>query len=188
MKARSDYVPSLPNTEALSFDFALDEHGWASLNISVGERAFQIPAFGNTTDGLGDLVRAALQVVTGETHVGVVFDEEPQRWGLALEPVGLSHDLRRIARLTVRDGGISLSAEGWSNRAVWQWSTKPVFEGFVTTDDFARATHLVAANARERYDDETYRERWGYAESLRGFPLRGLTALEAALAVPEYRE
>lgn len=188
MKAYSDYVPNLPNTEALSFDFELDEHGWASLKVSIGERTFQIPAFGDTTDGLGDLVRAALQVVTGATHVGVVFDGEPRRWGLALEPVGLSHDLRRIARLTVRDGGTSLRAEGWSNQAVWQWTAKPLIEGFVETDDFARAAHLVTADARERYDDVTYRDRWGYAGSLEGFPLRGLAALEAALAVPEYRE
>ena len=188
MKAYSDHMPSLPNTEHLSFDFELHKHGWASLKISIGKRAFQIPSFGDTTDGFGDLVRAALQIVTGGTHVGVIFDQEPRRWGLALESAGLSHDLRRIARLTVRDGGTSLTSEGWSNPAVWKWETPPVLEGYVATDDFARATQVVAASARQRYDDKTYREKWRYYASLEGFPLRGLTALEAALAVPEYRE
>ena len=183
-----DYLPSVPKAEALSFGFELHEAGWASLEIVIGGRTFAIPAFGVTTDGLGELVRAALQIATGESHVGVVFDEEPQRWGLALEPAGLSHNNERIARLTLRDGGTALSADGWSNPAVWRWAAQPVLEGYVATDAFADAVLVVAASARTRYSDDVYRERWGYAGSLEGFPLRGLKALEAALAVAEYRE
>jgi hypothetical protein len=188
MEAYSKYVPEVADPEAISFAFELHEHGWASLGITVGGRSVQIPRFGYTTDGLGDLVRAALIIAAGERYVGVIFDEEPQRWGLALEPAGLSRDLRRIARLTVRDGGTSLDADGWSKRSVWEWNAPPVLEGYVSTDDFARATHLVATSARQRYDDTTYRQRWGYHGSLEGFPLRGLVALEAALTVAEYRE
>lgn len=188
MEAYSKYVPNVPDPEAISFAFELQDHGWASLGISIGVRSFQIPGFGYTTDGLGDLVRAALLIAAGERYVGIIFDEEPQRWGLALEPSGLSKDLRRIARLTVRDGGTSLDDDGWSNPSVWKWKSQPVLEGFVSTDDFARATLLVATSARQRYDDTTYRQRWGYHGSLEGFPLRGLVALEAALSIAEYRE
>lgn len=183
-----DYLPSVPEPESVGFRFDLHNAGWASLETSVGGRSFMIPAFGYMTDGLGDLVRAALQVATGETHVGVIFDEEPQRWGLALEPAGLSNANERIARLTIRDGGTALSAEGWSNPAVWRWATQPVLEGYVATDTFAHAVQIVTASARARYSDVVYRERWGYHGSLEGFPLRGLKALQAALATTEYRE
>ena len=183
-----DYLPSVPEPELVGFSFELHDAGWASLETKVGRRSFTIPAFGNMTDGLGDLVRAALQVATGESYTGVIFDEEPQRWGLALEPSGLSDANERIARLTIRDGGTALSADGWSNRPVWRWATKPVLEGFVETDTFAHAVQIVAASARARYSDAVCRERWGYPGSREGFPLRGLKALEAALAITEYRE
>jgi hypothetical protein len=71
-----DYLPNVPEAEMLSFGFELYESGWASLTILVGGRTFTIPAFGSMTDGLGDLVRAALQIATGGSHVGVLFDEE----------------------------------------------------------------------------------------------------------------
>lgn len=183
-----DYLPSVPEPEVVGFSFELHDAGWASLETKVGGRSFTIPAFGYMTDGLGDLVRAALQVATGESHIGVIFDEEPQRWGLALEPAGLSDTNERIARLMIRDGGTALSADGWSNLAVWRWATQPVLEGFVETDTFAHAVQIVTASARARYSDAVYRERWGYHGSLEGFPLRGLKALETALAITEYRE
>jgi hypothetical protein len=183
-----DYLPSVPEPESVGFSFELDDAGCASLETKVGDRSFTIPAFGNMTDGLGDLVRAALQVATGETHVGVIFDEEPQRWGLALEPAGLSYNKERIARLTIRDSGTALGADGWSNQAVWRWGTQPVLEGYVATDTFAHAVQIVTASARARYSDAVYRQRWGYYGSLEGFPLRGLKALQAALAITEYRE
>lgn len=183
-----DYLPSVPEPEVVGFSFELHDAGWASLETMVGGRSFTIPSFGYMTDGLGDLVRAALQVATGGSHVGVIFDEEPQRWGLALEPTGLSDTNKRIARLTIRDGGTALSADGWSNPAVWRWATQPVLEGYVETDNFARAVQIITASARARYSDAVYRGRWGYHGSLEGFPLRGLKALEAALAVQEYRE
>ncbi|WP_423141696.1 hypothetical protein ACOYW6_12840 [Parablastomonas sp. CN1-191] len=181
-------LPSVPKPETLNFAFELYEAGWASLEISIGGRTFSIPAFGNTTDGLGDIVRAALQVATGESRVGVILDEEPRRWGLALEPAGLSDDNERLSRLTLRDGGTALSAEGWSNQPVWRWTEQPVLEGYVTTDTFARAAQVVTASARARYSDDDYRQRWGFVGGLEGFPLRALKALETALTIPEYRE
>lgn len=184
----SDYLPSVPDPEPISFSFELARAGWASIAVSVGDRTFTIPAFGYMTDGLGDLVRAALQVAAGGSHIGILFDEEPRRWGLALEPAGLSHDNKRIARLTLRDGGTALSADGYSIGDVWRWTAQPVLEGYVTTDGFAQAVQVVAASARGKYSDHVYRERWGYHGSLEGFPLRGLKALETALAIPEYRE
>lgn len=162
MPTPRDYLPRVPEPEAVDFRFALDDAGWASLVTGVGGRTFTIPALGSDTDGLGDLVRAALQVATGESHVSVIFDEEPRRWGLALEPAGLSEDNERIARLTVRDGGTALNAAGWSGEPAWRWATPPVLDGHVTTDAFARAVQSVTASARSRYSDVVGRDRWGY--------------------------
>lgn len=184
-----DLLPPVPEPEAVSFAYSLRAHGGASLRLALGQRTFAVENFGNTTDGLGDLVRAALQVATGNIYADVIFDEEPQRWGLAIEPAGLSRDHVRISRVTMRDGGTSLKADGHSNRPVWTWATLPVvIEGHVTTDAFARAVLATAQQARKHYDDATYRNLWGYCGSLEGFPLRGLRALETALAITEYRE
>lgn len=188
MQGMRDHLPSVPEPEAVAFRFELHDAGWASLETVLGNRTFAIPAFGHMTDGLGDLVRAALLIATGESHVGVVFDEEPRRWGLAIEPAGLSSTNQRVARLTIRDGGTALTADGWSTRPVWTWSAQPALEGYVETDAFAHAVRIVAASARAQHSDAVYREKWGYHGSIEGFPLRGLKALEAALAITEYRE
>lgn len=170
LMSESDCLASAPEPESVSFRFQLLEGGWASLDTIIGGRTFSIPAFGYLTDGLGDLVRAALQIATGEGFVGVLFDEEPQCWGLALEPAGLTHDNRRIARLTMRDGQRFVNAGGRSDQPVWEWATEPVLDGYAYTDEFARAVQVVAAHAREQYDDKTYRQRWGHFGSLEGFP------------------
>lgn len=108
---------------------------------------------------------------------------------------GVSHSNLPVYRLPTSglrgsrsEGGTALSADGWSNQAVWRWATLPVLEGYVETDNFAHAVQIVTASARARYSDTVYRERWGYHGSLEGFPLRGLKALETALAITEYRE
>jgi hypothetical protein len=184
-----DYLTQVPESETIAFACSLDTHGWASLDITISQRTFSVRDFGNTTDGLGDLVRAALNIATGDSYASLIFDCEPQRWGLAIEPAGLSSNNVRISRISVRDGGTSLTADGYSNRPVWQWDTvPPAFEGHVTTDAFALAVLETAKHVRGQFDDATYRDRWGHYGSLEGFPLRGLRALEAALAVTEYRE
>lgn len=174
-------------TDAVSFDFSL-RGGFATLIVRCGEQEFAIEEFGSDADDLGDLVRAALNVATGGMLAQVVFDCEPHRWGLAIEPAGLSADDVRVSRLTVRDGGAALSDEGHSGRPVWAWSSPVMLDGFVTTDSFAAAVQGAASKARDDFDDATYRQRWFNPRSREGFPLRGLRALEAALAIREDRE
>lgn len=177
-----------PTPQPVALDYDLYEQFSARLHVSCGDQEFTIPDFGSMTDGLGDLVRAALSVAAGAQYAEVLFDTEPQRWGLAIEPAGLSDEKVRIKRLTIKDGGSSLTSDGLSGRPVWMWSTSPLLEGYVAADDFARAVQLTALKMREQFDDQTYREMWGHHGSLEGFPLRGLLALEVALATPEYRE
>jgi hypothetical protein len=184
-----DRLTYAPEPEAIAFAYSLDTHGWASLDLTISQRTFSVRDFGNTTDGLGDLVRAALNIATGDSYASLIFDCEPQRWGLAIEPAGLSSNNVRISRISMHDGGTSLNADGYSNRPVWRWDAVPAaFEGHVTTDAFALAVLEIGKQVRSQFDDATYRDRWGHYGCLEGFPLRGLHALEAALAVTEYRE
>ena len=181
-------LPSTPAPQAVSMDFSLHGSGWASFTVKCGDRAFSVENFGYCTDGLGDLVRAALSIATGASYAEVLFDCEPQVWGLAIEPAGLSPQRKRVVRLTIKDGGMALTDAGHSGLRVWQWPSPAAMEGYVTTDGFASAVQSIAAMARAEFDDATYRDGWRYFGSLEGFPLRGLRALETALAIPEYRE
>ena len=180
-----------PKSQPISMSYALHESGWASFRVRCGEAEFAIAQFGNVTDGLGDIVRAALSVVTGGSYAEVLFDCEPRRWGLAVEPAGLE-DIQdppfRVCRVSISDGGgDSLKDIGYSGRPVWSWDCAPAFEVFVRSDDFGKAVLEMAEVVRTQFSDGAYRERWGHYASLEGFPLRGLTALSAALSIQEYR-
>jgi hypothetical protein len=175
-----------PDPQPISMEYSL-RHSSASLRVSCGHSTFSIREFGNVTDGLGDLVRAALAVATGQIYADVMFDAEPQRWGLAVEPAGLSDNHTRVMRLTIKDGGRTFSSEGMSGLPVREWVSVPLLDCHVTSDDFARAVQQIASEARRDFDDATYRGMWGHAGSVEGFPLRALKALETALTIPEYR-
>lgn len=171
--------------------YELGTAGWASFEVKCGKIAFRVSDFGYMTDGLGDIVRAALALVTGSSRVEVLFDCEPQVWGLAVAPAGIANDAQppvRLCHVTIRDGGSGLGQDGHAGKPVWSWQRPAVFEGLVRSDDFGAAALAMARAARAEFDDATYRERWGHYASLEGFPLRALKALETALAVKEYRE
>lgn len=170
--------------------YELDRAGWASFGLRCGEAEFKIPAFAYVTDGLGDIIRAALSIVTGTTHVDVLFDCEPHIWGLSVEPAGVAGDHDdpiRLCRVTVRDGGDGEDGAANEGGPVWLWNSAVLLEAVVVSDDFGHAALRIAEVMRERTDDKSYRERWGHYANLEGFPLRGMTALSAALSVKEYR-
>jgi hypothetical protein len=171
-----------PKPNPLTMHFSLTGAGWAILDLQCAGRSYRIDSFGNMTDGLGDVVRAALALITGADYAQVIFDCEPQIWGLALEP-RLADGPCRHVRVTIREGGTSQS-----DLPVLRWPSAPTFEATVGADDFARAAHAAASRLRENFDDVAYRATWGHPGSFEGFPLRGLAAIEAALAVREYRE
>ena len=57
-----------------------------------------------------------------------------------------------------------------------------LIEGHVIADDFARAVQTVAQGIWDTYGAAGYNEAW---IGQRGFPLRGLKALDAALSFDE---
>ncbi|CAA9376598.1 MAG: hypothetical protein AVDCRST_MAG93-8871, partial [uncultured Chloroflexia bacterium] len=106
----------------------------ASFRVRCGKREFTFHDFGNMTDGLGDIVRAALLIVTGSSQAEVIFDGEPVRWGLAVVAAGLDDagaSPVRVCRLMVKDGGDALTDAGYSGEPVWRWPSQVLLEGNV---------------------------------------------------------
>ena len=113
----------------------------------MGTKRFRLRTSGIALT-VGDLDRVALIITTGASRAEVLFDCEPQVWGLAVEPAGLSSNKERIARLTIRDGGAALKDPGHRGLPVWEWSSQIALEGYVTTDNFGSVVQGAAAKAR----------------------------------------
>ena len=56
--------------------------GWAVCELTLDGASHRMPAVSDTTDPLGDLVRAALMISTGASRATLSFDAEPveTRW------------------------------------------------------------------------------------------------------------
>jgi hypothetical protein len=152
----------------VSIIYDLGHHGWSSFKLTVDDIAVDIGPFAYSTDALGDIVRAALMLATSDYHVEISFDGEPQEWRLIIDE-GWKPELR--LRVLLFDD--------------WTAPKRPETEGqllmtsHVTADGFARAVQTVAQGIWETYGAEGYNAAW---IGRRGFPLRGLKALDAALS------
>ena len=176
--------PNTPAPESISMRFDLFDAGWASLKVQCGSHKYTVQNFSYLTDGLADLTRMALMIVTGAPYAQMLLDGEPDIWGIAIEPAGLSKNNERIMRITIRDDTNSIDM----SQPVRNWPSQLLLDGYVTSDSFGKAVEEVTLKARADFDDATYRSKWGYHGSLEGFPLRGLSALREALKIDEYRE
>jgi hypothetical protein len=155
---------------AVSIAYDLGQHGWSSFQLTIGDEAMDIGPFGYCSDALGDLVRAALLAATSGYRAEVCFDGEPQEWRLIVDE-GWKPELR-LRVLTFEDSFIE-RPEADGDLAI---------EGHVAADDFARAVQTVAQGIWETYGGAGYNEAW---IGRRGFPLRGLKALDTALSHDE---
>jgi hypothetical protein len=151
---------------AVSIVYDLGRLGWSNFKLTVGDDAIDIGPFGYCTDALGDLVRAALLLATSDYRAEVCFDGEPREWRLVLD-----EGWRPALRLRVYDNSKAPEADG-----------QLVMENHVTADDFARAVQKVAQHIWDTYGAAGDNEAWN---GERGFPLRGLRALDAALSYEE---
>ncbi len=155
---------------AVSITYDLGRHGWSSFKLTVGRNVLNIGPFGYCTDALGDLVRAALLLATSDYRAEVRFDGEPYEWRLVVDE-GWKPELR--LRVLTFDDGFAEQPEV---------DGKLEIEGQVTADDFARAVQHVAQGIWDTYGADGYNQAW---TGQRGFPLRGLRALETALSYAE---
>jgi hypothetical protein len=155
----------------VSIIYDLGRHGWSNFKLTVGDIAVDIGPFGYCTDALGDLVRAALMLVTSDYRVEVSFDGKPREWRLIIDE-GWKPELR----LRILSFGDCISVKRPETEG------QLLIESHVTADDFARAVQIVAQGIWDTYGAAGYNEAW---IGQRGFPLRGLKTLDAALFYDE---
>jgi hypothetical protein len=162
--------------------------GWANCKVRVGAQQFTMASLSYTTDAIGDLIRAALQIATGGGSATVSFDREPAEWRIRLQRswegvpraevfrVRISesdcHPMNLIPANVLDHFGIEYDPETVGREA----PLVQLFEAECDPDAFARA--VLAAGATLR-DSNASAEWWHLP-----FPSRAYSALEAALALP----
>jgi hypothetical protein len=150
-------------------DFSITGEGWAAVALQIGDSSFTIDSASYTTDVVGDLVRAALALVTGTWFARVSFDGEPNEWRLVVSgPVdGIS--LRTSCSVKVLEFS-DINTEQPDQEG------SPAFEAECTVGDFATAVLEMARKVLNADGVQTY--RWRNMP----FPIRAFRALEAALS------
>jgi hypothetical protein len=144
--------------------------GWINLTLSVGDDSFVMEWLNDTTDVVGNLVRATVQIATGGYDAQVRFDREPNELRMLLEwrwegPPG--QNVFRIRVLEFPDYYSDSPPEAGEER-------------FCVACDlvkFASGVRLAAARLLADADADGHLDWWGLP-----FPFRAFSALEAALA------
>ena len=160
----------------VSIEYRLEQHGWASFTLTVDDLHVEVGEFGYCTDALGDLIRAALMVVTGGGFASASFDAEPKEWRILLGTEGSWTSPSDMIPLRVRTFSHSGAGLPESQGVM-------VFEAEVERDQFARAVLAAAQTVLERLGVDGYAKAWNFTFSR--YPLRALHALETALTIEE---
>jgi len=164
-------------TDAVRIDYQLGKNGWSHFQLNVATDSIVVGPFGYCTDALGDLVRAALVIATSGLRAEVSFDAEPMEWRLIVGPYpalyGWTDFSLRVLTFPDASGPPRPEAEGHK-----------LFEAECSADGFVVAVLRSAEAVWEEYGVDGYDRVWG---GPRGFPLRALTALKAAILVQEPR-
>lgn len=162
---------------AVRIDYELGAHLMSSFVLTVDEVATQVGTFGECADQLGDLVRAALMIVTDAPRAVVSFDGEPMEWRLIVDEGWKSSIQPKELRLRI------LTFEDRSD-------FRPDCEGEIALDvrctakDFGESVRRAAQAVWEEYGPNRYRSRVSGEE----FPLKALRALSSTLLFPEQDE
>lgn len=153
---------------SVSFDRA--GQGWMNLAISIGDERIVLDWISYTTDVIGDVIRAALQIAAGGMGALARFDREPAEFRMLLERrwEGVpQREMFWIRVLELPEFYADAPAEAGEQR-------------FCVNCDpsaFATAVHLAASRLLGEADAQGGLEWWGLP-----FPFRAFSALEAALA------
>ena len=153
----------------VAIDYDLGEAGWSSFVLRVGDLSTEVGAFSYTTNALDDLIRVALSCATLAYRTEASFDGEPNEWRLILD-----EGWAPLMRLRILDFN-DIQAGFPEDKVIVN------FEARVPADGFARAVQKAAQKIWDAYGSAGYVAAWG---GQRAFPLRGLKALDAALATP----
>lgn len=153
----------------VSVSFAKVGQGWANCTLRVGQREFTLGWISDTTDALGDLVRAALHIRVGGFEAQARFDREPGELRLILHHRWEGTPQRRIFRLRVLEfPDISADTPEASGQERFCVECDP--------DTFARAVEAAAAAVLKDVGSKGHTNWWGVP-----FPARAYKALVAAL-------
>lgn len=161
----------------VSIDYQVGRNGWSQFRLTVGTTSIVVGPFGYCTDALGDLVRAALMIATSGSRAEVSFDAEPMEWRLIVGSYwddaqsGWTYFRLRVLTFPYAVYPPSPEAEGHS-----------VFEAQCSTDRFVHAVLRAAEAVWDEYGAGGYDRAWG---GPRGFPVRALVALKAAVWLEE---
>lgn len=150
-------------------DFSAPNAGWTAVTLRVGNSVYTIENASYTTDILGDLLRGALMLVTGNYFARVSFDGEPHEWRLVVSAPTDGISLHTSCSVKVFEfSDISKAQDDNEGRLV--------FEAECNVGEFATAVLEMARKALNAGGMEAY--KWGNWP----FPLRAFRALEAAIA------
>lgn len=162
---------SLPE-QPITVEFDLGQHGWGSCSLWIGDHSFVMASVSDTTDALGDLLRAALQIAVGGRRASCSFDREPHEWRLLLQRNWDHAADRDVFTVNVREFE-SIYAEQPDEAGLEAFTVQCDPEAFV----------MAIQNAAERvltdHGHDGYAKLWSEK-----FPDRAFSALQAALRLP----
>jgi hypothetical protein len=161
--------------------FRLTGNGWADIVIESESGSHEIAGISYLSDALDDLVRVGLGVAT-HSHFNVAqFFHEPGSTIFIAELAWIEGlNWRNGARIsTVR--GSEHDDELPSNASLLK-ARREFWVNFSSPDALARAILLAAEHVETEHGLDGYKKLWGGA---RGFPLRAVAALRAALGAPQ---
>ena len=145
--------------------------GWASCTVRAGEQSVEIALFSHAlTEGIDDLVRAALNVACGDWRLQAFsMDGEPEpswQWQLKLDLRGYGPARRLELDVTItRIDDVDTMAG------------VEVLRATCDPDDFCRVVLAAMRRMMSAEPREQLLERWSH------FPVRAVAALETALAI-----
>lgn len=150
----------------VDIDCSITGLGWMTIVITASDVSSSPIVASYLTDALGDLLRAILVVATSGDAVEVEFEGEPQIWVLSLIP-----DQQGGATIRIR-------FEGWSEAE----DVPLLYEARCNIDALAKAAIDAAESIWTAYGVDGYNQSW---HGDKGFPLRAMAALKAAVEIIE---
>ena len=162
--------------DGLTFEFRLEGFGWAKLVVSNSIETNTIDTISYCTDALDDLILLAIQIATGAHFSFALFDHEP-RVTILVAQTGWDEEgqWQTGARIVAFEGWSGLTAPSFEE--IQQLDQRFLFDA-ETGDSISHAILKCAERVLEEHGTDGYSKLWN---GHRGFPIRGLAALRAAL-------
>ena len=148
----------------LVIDYRLTGHGWSECTVTSGEASCQISA-SYLSDALGNLVRAAVVLLSGFSALSFSFEEEPGEYRWVIRSP-------RFNEIDVRILGFDDLYNGRPNE-----EGRELFSVRCVPETFAIAVYEAATRVLREEGESGYVEKWGD----HAFPKQQLEELKALL-------